>query len=57
MFATAAVVLWFVQKYGYRYKNSRKAREYSELTKEQQLQEDALVDRKGNRSLLFRFTT
>ncbi|PBK68430.1 MFS general substrate transporter [Armillaria solidipes] len=56
-FAGIAVILWFVQKYYYRYRNVRNARLYAELSEQEKAEENARVAESGNRGLTFRFTT
>ncbi|KAF8651059.1 hypothetical protein AX16_004922 [Volvariella volvacea WC 439] len=51
------LVLWLLQKLYYQYLNSRNARRYAALTDEEKEEEDSKREEKGNKSLLFRFTT
>lgn len=56
-FAGTAFVLWFVQKYTYKYRNTRNRARYAALMEEDKRKEEAMKEEKGNRSLLFEFTT
>ncbi|KAJ7682018.1 MFS general substrate transporter [Mycena polygramma] len=56
-FAGFTTIMWVVQKYYYRHLNRKREREYAALTESEKLEEDSEADKKGNRSLRFRFTT
>ncbi|KAF9074341.1 MFS general substrate transporter [Rhodocollybia butyracea] len=56
-FAATALCLWFVQKFYYAYRNRRNIELYSKLSEEGKRREEMIVGEKGNRSLLFKFTT
>ncbi|PBK88162.1 MFS general substrate transporter [Armillaria gallica] len=56
-FAGVAVILWFVQKYYYRYRNTLNVRLYAELTEQEKAEETDKAEERGNRGLTFRFTT
>ncbi|KAK0200723.1 MFS general substrate transporter [Desarmillaria ectypa] len=56
-FASVALILWFVQKYYYRYRNARNATLYAELSEHQKAEENDRAEGRGNRGLTFRFTT
>ncbi|KAJ4480827.1 major facilitator superfamily domain-containing protein [Lentinula aciculospora] len=57
MLATTAVCLWFIQKSYYRSRNAKNGRLWSELGETDRKREKTIVDERGNRSVLFRFTT
>ncbi|KAK7062360.1 major facilitator superfamily domain-containing protein, partial [Favolaschia claudopus] len=54
-FAGFATIMWVVQKYYYRRLNRKNGRAYAALTEEAKTQEDREAEKKGNRSLTFRF--
>jgi len=56
-FAGFTTIMWIVQKYYYRHLNKVHERKYAELTEEEKKIEDSLVEKKGNRSLRYRYTT
>ncbi|KAJ6626031.1 MFS general substrate transporter [Mycena sp. CBHHK59/15] len=56
-FAGLATILWVVQKFYYRHLNRENARKYAALSDEERCAEDREAERRGNRSLTFRFTT
>jgi len=57
MFAATAFVLWFIQKSGYQYWNSRNVATVSRLSETDLAIEENLRESKGNKSPLFTFTT
>ncbi|THG95921.1 hypothetical protein EW145_g7878, partial [Phellinidium pouzarii] len=52
-----ALVLWAVLKLYYVRLNARNVRLLAAMTEEQRAQEELVVEKKGNRSVLFKFTT
>ncbi|KAK0434188.1 MFS general substrate transporter, partial [Armillaria borealis] len=56
-FAGVALILWFVQKYYYRYRSARNARLYADLSEQEKAEENDRAEERGNRGLTFRFTT
>jgi len=56
-FAGFTTILWVVQKYYYRRLNASNARKYAALTEQEKREEDSQADKKGNRSLTFKYTT
>ncbi|KAJ7784258.1 MFS general substrate transporter [Mycena metata] len=56
-FAGFTTILWVVQKYYYRHLNKQNAIKYAALTEQEKFEEDSQAEKKGNRSLTFRFTT
>ncbi|KAF8154300.1 MFS general substrate transporter [Crassisporium funariophilum] len=56
-FALTAFVLWFVQKHFYSWRNINNAAEVARLTRTEVSAEEDVREVRGNRSLLFRFTT
>ncbi|KAJ6560144.1 MFS general substrate transporter [Mycena capillaripes] len=56
-FAGFTTIMWVVQKYYYRHVNRKREREYAALSEQEKLEEDSQAEKKGNRSLRFRFTT
>ncbi|KAJ7265347.1 MFS general substrate transporter [Mycena haematopus] len=56
-FAGFTTIMWVVQKYYYRHLNRKREREYAALNESEKLEEDRQAEKKGNRSLTFRFTT
>ncbi|SJL10903.1 related to nicotinamide mononucleotide permease [Armillaria ostoyae] len=56
-FAGVALILWFVQKYYYRYRNARNATLYAELSEQEKAEENDRAEERGNRGLTYRFTT
>ncbi|KAJ7461924.1 MFS general substrate transporter [Mycena latifolia] len=56
-FAGFTTILWVVQKYYYRRLNRRNELKYAALSEQEKVQEDRDAERKGNRSLTFRYTT
>ncbi|KAK0457029.1 MFS general substrate transporter [Desarmillaria tabescens] len=56
-FAGVALILWFIQKYYYRYRNARNATLYAELSEHEKVEENDGAEERGNRGLTFRFTT
>lgn len=57
VFAGTATILWFVQKFYYKYRNAKNARQWAVMTEQQRHEEENLAEEKGNRSVTFRFTT
>jgi len=57
VFAGVALILWFVQKQYYRYRNACNAKKFAELGDKERRTEEEEWEEKGNRSLLFKFTT
>ncbi|KAF9074342.1 MFS general substrate transporter [Rhodocollybia butyracea] len=57
VFAGAALCLWFIQKAYYAYRNRRNAEAFLKLSEEEKRREEMMAEVKGNRSMLFRFTT
>jgi hypothetical protein len=55
-FAGAALVLWFVQKYAYRFVNARRERIWLSLSDQERAEELKRAEHSGNRALTFRFT-
>ncbi|PBK68434.1 MFS general substrate transporter [Armillaria solidipes] len=56
-FAGVAVILWFVQKYYYGYRNSQNATLYAELSEQEKAEENDRAEERGNQGPTFRFTT
>ncbi|KAJ7094329.1 MFS general substrate transporter [Mycena epipterygia] len=56
-FAGFTTILWIVQKYYYRHLNRTNERKYAALSEQEKREEDSQAEKKGNRSLTFRFTT
>ncbi|KAK6985143.1 hypothetical protein R3P38DRAFT_3102073 [Favolaschia claudopus] len=56
-FAGSATIMWVVQKYYYRRLNRKNGCAYATLNEEAKAREDREAEKKGNRSLTFRFTT
>ncbi|KAF7335238.1 MFS general substrate transporter [Mycena sanguinolenta] len=56
-FAGFTTIMWVVQKYYYRHLNKKREHEYAALSESEKLEEDSQAEKKGNRSLTFRFTT
>ncbi|KAJ6532254.1 MFS general substrate transporter [Mycena vulgaris] len=56
-FAAFTTILWVVQKYYYRRLNRRNERKYAALNEQEKREEDSQAEKKGNRSLTFRYTT
>ena len=50
-------MLWFVQKGRYAYLNRRNQDKWERMTTEEKEMEEEAREEKGNRSVLFRFTT
>jgi hypothetical protein len=46
-----------VQKYYYRHLNRKNERAYAALSEQEKSEEDSQAEKKGNRSLRFRYTT
>ncbi|KAI5121462.1 hypothetical protein M0805_003919 [Coniferiporia weirii] len=57
VFAGTAVLLWIAQKSYYKYRNARNAKRLAELSDAERELEELDAERKGNRSVTFRFTT
>ncbi|KAJ3982593.1 MFS general substrate transporter [Lentinula detonsa] len=57
VFAATAVCLWFVQKSYYKWKNAKNERISGRLSGVEQKREELSAEEKGNKSVLFRFTT
>ena len=49
--------MWIAQKYYYKYRNAKNARLWAAMPEEERERELAEAEKKGNRSLTFRFTT
>ncbi|KAJ7354302.1 hypothetical protein DFH08DRAFT_804224 [Mycena albidolilacea] len=56
-FAIFATLMWVVQKYYYRHLNKKHERAYAASSQQERLEEDNQAEKKGNRSLTFRYTT
>ncbi|EJD04828.1 MFS general substrate transporter [Fomitiporia mediterranea MF3/22] len=56
-FAGAATLLWLVIKVYYKIQNARRARRLAGMSDSEREQEELEAESKGNRSVLFRFTT
>ncbi|KAG2005509.1 allantoate permease [Coprinopsis cinerea AmutBmut pab1-1] len=56
-FSAVAFALWFYQKGLYVYRNRRNAAILARMTEEEKREEERLREQKGNRSVLFKFTT
>ncbi|KAJ7919581.1 MFS general substrate transporter [Mycena leptocephala] len=56
-FAGFATIMWVVQKYYYRHLNEKHERAYAASSEQERLEEDSQAEKKGNRSLTFRYTT
>lgn len=57
VFAGAAAVLWVVQKMYYRNRNAKNARLWAAMSDAEREREEQEAEKKGNRSVTFRFTT
>ncbi|KAF8994908.1 MFS general substrate transporter [Cyathus striatus] len=57
VFASIALSLWFLQKYNYKRRNALNAAQFAALSEEEKIEEEKQKEEKGNRSLLYRFTT
>ncbi|KAJ7485714.1 MFS general substrate transporter [Mycena latifolia] len=57
VFSAVSIILWMAQKYHYRRLNKRHELQYAALSEQQKLEEDSHAERRGNKSLKFRFTT
>jgi hypothetical protein len=53
----AAIAIRVVQKYYYRHLNKKHERAYAASSQQERLEEDSQAEKKGNRSLTFRYTT
>lgn len=49
--------MWIAQKYYYKYRNAKNARLWAAMSEEERERELAEAEKKGNRSVTFRFTT
>jgi len=56
-FAGFTTIMWVVQKYYYRHLNRKNERAYAALSEQEKSEEDSQAEKKGNRSLRFRYTT
>ncbi|KAF8513287.1 MFS general substrate transporter [Gautieria morchelliformis] len=56
VFAVTALILWFVQKYSYRFVNARRERLWHSLSDSEKKQELERAGELGNKALNFRFT-
>ncbi|KIM82053.1 hypothetical protein PILCRDRAFT_71383 [Piloderma croceum F 1598] len=56
VFTGTAVILWFVQKFYYRYRNSRNSRRWSALNENERREVEEYQEKQGNRSIAFVFT-
>ena len=57
VFAGIAVLLFIFTKYYYAYLNARNTRRWEEMSEDERKREESELEKKGNRSVLFRFTT
>ena len=55
-FATAAVILWFNQKFYYKRRNAQNARRIANMSEREREDELIAEEAKGNRSVFFHFT-
>ncbi|KAJ8522140.1 hypothetical protein ONZ45_g1225 [Pleurotus djamor] len=56
VFAGLAFIMWFAQKYYYKYRNAKNAETLTRLSEEEKRAEDSMREVKGNRSIFFTFT-